>query len=229
VSEFKYQNSSMHFTGVCGYRDINDADCPNLERAVHACMEEIELHHYSRKFCLISGLEVGADQLVAQCALDRGWALHAVFAASSDSLMAKMPDFEAHELDASIKSFASTMSEKQAHKLQNYFLPKCDEVTIVTPNSNSEETGYVAVVGEITERTGSLIALWGAVTGRGAGGTANKLTSFLEAFRINLNQFVSERDVYWVRTRKSGKQIYSSGPAWEKIDLKYLSREKANK
>ena len=66
------------------------------------------------------------------------------------------------------------------------------------------------------------------MTGRGAGGTANTLISFIEAFRINLNQFESERHVYWIKTRKSGEQIYSSGPAWEKIDLKYLSREQAN-
>jgi hypothetical protein len=223
-----HQNPSMHLTGVCGYRDLDDADRPNLERTVHACMDEIELNHYSRKFCLISGLEVGADQLVAQCALDRGWTLHAVFASSSDSLVATMADLEAHVLDASIKLFASAMSEKEAHKLQNYFLPRCDEVTIVTPNSNGEENGYPAVTSEVAERTESLIALWDGVRGRGAGGTANTFISFLEASRINLNQFESERDIYWVRTRKSGEQIYSSGPAWKKIDLKYLSREQAN-
>jgi len=228
VNEFKHQNLSMHVTGVSGRRDLDDADRPNLERAVHACMDEIESHCCSQKFCLLSGLAVGADQLVAQCALDRGWTLHAVFASSSDSLVATIAALEAHVLDASIKSFASAMSEKEAHKLQNYFLPRCDEVTIVTPNSNGEENGYPVVTSEIAERAESLIALWDGVTGRGAGGTANTLISFIEAFRINLNQFESERDVYWVKTRKSCEQIYSAGPAWEKIDLKYLSSELAN-
>jgi len=224
VSELKLQNLRMHITGVTGHRDLDDADRPGLERAVHACMDDIEALYSKRKYCLASGLAAGADQLVAQCALDRKWELHAVIASSpSDSLVATMPDLEAHVLDASIKSFASTMSENEAHKLQNYFLPRCNEVIILSPNSMDEIAGYVAVATELVESADSLIALWDGAPGRGAGGTAYTLTSFLEASTTIIHQLEAERTVYWVRTRRSGELLYSVAPEWKKIQLKNLT------
>ena len=223
MNEFKHQNLSLHFVGVTGHRDLDDADRPGLDKAVHACMGDIEEHHSNRKYCLLSGLAAGADQLVAQCALHRGWALHAVFAASSDSYDATIPDIEAHILDISIKSFSSTMSEKDANKLLNDLLPRCDEVTIVTPNSIDGETGYAAVASALVDSVESLIALWDGAPSRGAGGTAYTLTKYLETTPKKFGQLDSERAAYWVRTRRLGEKLHYSEPAWEKCLLSNLS------
>ena len=224
MNEFKHQNLSLHFVGVTGHRDLDDADRPGLDKAVHACMGDIEEHHSNRKYCLLSGLAAGADQLVAQCALHRGWALHAVFAASSDSYDATIPDIEAHILDISIKSFSSTMSEKDANKLLNDFLPRCDEVTIVTPNSIDGETGYAAVTSALVDSVESLIALWDGAPSRGAGGTAYTLTKYLETPPRKFGQPESEIAAYWVRTRRHGERLNYFEHAWKKIHLRNLSR-----
>ena len=223
MNKFKHQNLSLHFVGVTGHRHLDDADRPCLNKAVHACMDDIEAHHFNRKYCLLSGLAAGADQLVAQCALDRGWALHAVFAASYDSYEATMPDIEARILDISIKLFSSTMSEKDANKLLNDFLPRCDEVTIVTPNSIDGETGYAAVARALVDSVESLIALWDGAPSRGAGGTAYTLSKYLETPPKKFGQLNSERVAYWVRTSRLGEKLHHSEPAWGKIRLSNLS------
>jgi hypothetical protein len=223
VNKFKHQNLSCHFVGVTGHRDLVEADRPGLDAAVNACMNEIEALHRNKKHCLLSGLAAGADQLVAQCALNRGWALHAVFAASSDSYHAALEDIEAHILDISIRSFASTMSEKDANKLLNDFLPRCDEVTIVTPNSIDGEAGYAAVANALVGGVESLIALWDGTPSRGVGGTAYTLSKYIETPPNKFDQLDSERAAYWVRTRRLGEELNYSEPAWEKIRLSNLS------
>jgi hypothetical protein len=115
------------------------------------------------------------------------------------------------------------MSEKDANKLLNDFLPKCDEVTIVTPNSMGGETGYAAVASALVDSVESLIALWDGAPSRGAGGTAYTLTKYLETTPKMFGQLDSERAAYWVRTRRLGEKLHYSEPSWGKFRLSNLS------
>lgn len=182
--------SGIQIAGVTGHRDLDDADRPDLERAIHACLAEIESHQPTQKQCLISGLAAGSDQLVAQCALQRGWTLHAVLAATVDS-------------------FERTMPTIDAQRLRNELLPRCEEVTIVS--------GYVEVASMIVDCAESLIALWDGAPGRGAGGTADTVASFLQESTESNAKKKSTRSVYWVRTRRCGQPLLPPGPAWAKM------------
>lgn len=191
-------NLNMQVIGVTGHRDLDESDRPRVERVVNDCLAEIESLQPKQIHCLISGLAAGADQLVAQCALDRGWTLHAVLAASVDS-------------------FALTMSAIDAQRLRNDFLPRCAEVTTVTQDESEEISGYVSVARVIVEQAESLIALWNGTRSRGPGGTADTVTRFLEANPTKFSQGDSTRTVYWVRTRRLGESPPQPGPALEKI------------
>lgn len=182
--------SGLQIAGVTGHRDLDDADRPDLERAVHACLAEIESHQPTQKHCLVSGLAAGSDQLVAQCALQRGWTLHAVLAATVDS-------------------FERTMPTIDAQRLRNELLPRCEEVTIVS--------GYVEVASMIVDCAESLIALWDGAPGRGAGGTADTVASFLHGATKSSAKQESTRLVYWVRTRRRGEPFLLPGPAWKQM------------
>jgi hypothetical protein len=189
----------MQIIGVTGHRDLVEADRPALKQTVHACLAEIESLQPTKVQCLMTGLAAGADQLVAECALDRGWTLHAVLASSVDS-------------------FALTMSAFDAQRLRNELLPKCAEVTVVTQNKLEEKSGYVAVACLIVERAEALIALWDGLASRGAGGTADTVTRFLEAKPTEFSQPKSKKTVYWVRSRRWGQHALQSGPTWKKIE-----------
>ena len=193
-----FQN--MQIIGVTGHRDLDDADQLALKLMVNACMEEIELIQPAKNRCLITGLAAGADQLVAQCALDRGWSLHAVLATSVDS-------------------FALTMSTLDSQRLLNDLLPRCAEVTVVTQNESEERTGYVAVACLIVERAEALIALWDGMASRGAGGTADTVTRYLEAKPTKFTQRKSKKTVYWIRSRRRGEYALQSELTWKKIEV----------
>ena len=190
----------MQIIGVTGHRDLDEVDLPALKQIVNACMAEIELIQPAKNRCLITGLAAGSDQLVAQCALGRGWTLHAVLAAPIDS-------------------FALTMSTLDSQRLRNDLLPKCTEVTVVTQNELEEKSGYVAVACLIVERAEALIALWDGLASRGAGGTADTVTRYLEAKPAKFSQRKSTKTVYWVRSRRRGQHALQSGPTWKKIEV----------
>jgi hypothetical protein len=191
---------NMQIIGVTGHRDLDETDWPALKQIVNACMTEIELIQPAGKWCLITGLAAGADQLVAECALERGWTLHAVLASPEES-------------------FASTMSTLDAYKLRNDLLPKCAEVTIVTDTEAEEGSEYVAVACLIVERSETLIALWDGMASRGAGGTADTLTRYLEAKPTKFSQRKLKKTVYWVRTRRRGQPAVQFGPTRKKIEI----------
>jgi hypothetical protein len=191
-------HQNMQLTGVTGHRELVDADRSGLEMAVQACLAEIESRHPGSRQCLISGLAAGADQLVAKCALERGWHLHAVLASSVDS-------------------FALTMSTVDSRSLREDFLPRCEKVTII-PNDNPKEAyGYVGVSLAIANSAQSLIALWDGAASRGAGGTAETVARFLNALPQTLSLPEQAKTVYWVRTRRWGESAPPPGPAWEKV------------
>jgi len=188
----------VKFIGVTGHRDLNEEDRLGLEKAVHACMAEIESFEPSRNHCLVTGLAAGADQLVAQCALNRGWTLNAVLAASVDA-------------------FALTMSTIDAQRLRNELLPKCSAVAIAPQDHQDEISGYVAVALAIAQKTESLIALWDGMKSRGEGGTADTVSRFLDS-KLNADRSIrSRKTVYWVRTRRFGDQSPSYKTTWEKL------------
>lgn len=191
---------NMHISGVTGHRDLDEADRPALKQTVNACLAEIESFQPTKDQCLMTGLAAGADQLVAECALDRGWTLHAVLASSVDT-------------------FALTMSALDAQRLRNDLLPRCAKVTVVAQDGSETKSGFVAVACLIVERAETLIALWDGMASRGAGGTADTVTRYLEAKPTNFSQLKATRTVYWVRSRRRGEPALQSGSTWKKIEI----------
>lgn len=171
---------------VTGHREIHDSDLPRLEHAVHECLAELESLRPSIPRLLICGLAEGADQLVAQCALDRGWSLKAILA---------MP----------LDEFAKTMRATAAYRLRNNFVPRCNQVIEMNAVGSSGLIGYQGVAHAICCEARWLIALWDGEPGRGPGSTAETVEWFLHGVPSQDNPRLPDAQVYWVKTCRQGE------------------------
>ncbi len=187
----------LQLIGVTGHRDLDEADRPALERAVQACLSEIEALVPDGQHRLLCGLAAGADQWVAQCALDRGWSLQAILAAPVDD-------------------YAKSLPASDALRLRQQFLPRCQEISILA-DSPGGDSGYVAVAHALARQASALIALWDGRPSRGPGGTADTVERFLMARPPSLQPAGSDRRVYWVRARRRGEGSPAPGPAWQVV------------
>ena len=131
--------------GVTGHRLL--APHPRLVPAVDAALAAIEARHPAPQ-ALVSGFAEGADELVAQRALQRGWELHALLPLPADDYatdMARPDDFR--------RLLARATAVEELPPLPR---PDC----------------YVAQGRALVERSDELVALWNGAGARGAGGTA---------------------------------------------------------
>lgn len=175
------------FVGVTGHRDLSEANEASLAIAVCSCFDDIESQSGASRHVLMSGFAAGADQLVAQGALERGWDLHAVLAAPLDV-------------------FLKTMGTEDAHRLQYQLLPYCASVVVVECEDMGGALPYVAVANEIIRSTAVLIALWDGLPGRGPGGTEDTLKRFLKYQSDPGAPQRQDRPLYWLHTRQSDRQ-----------------------
>jgi hypothetical protein len=133
--------------GVTGHRLL--APHPRLVAAVDDALTAIEARRPA-PYQLLSGFAEGADELVAQRALERGWEVHALLPLPVDDFtddMARPDDFRALLARAA----------------------RVEEPTAALPRPDCYLMQGLALV----ERSHELLALWNGAAAHGAGGTAD--------------------------------------------------------
>lgn len=166
--------------GVTGHRDIDSQDVQDISMALHDCFAEIETMQPDNVWWLASGLAAGADQLAAECALNRGWKLHAILAGPVDD-------------------FAKTMDERHARRLLTEFLPRSDEITVLDPHHGSNALNYSAVSDALASKCSYMVGLWDGQHSQGPGGTADTMARFIDQAVASQ---IERRVLYWIPTRR---------------------------
>ncbi len=150
--------------GITGHRALDPAVVPGLATAItrllislQANVTRIAAQHQGRfadappRFCLVSGLAAGADQIAAAAALEAGYALAAVLPFERGAFAATMADGDRAAM-AALLARAETVWEAPA---------------------GCGENGYV-LAGDVTVAGSDLlIAVWDGEPERGPGGTAS--------------------------------------------------------
>ena len=181
--------------GITGHRDLVPADMAEagpIRAAVRGHLERLADAHPSTPLLVVSGMAEGADQLVAEVALELG---HDVVAA-----LPKPPD--AYERD-----FTTPGAVAALHTL----LDRCLGVSVVEPveGAGSPDTAaYVSLGLFLVRHARILLALWDGEPARGAGGTAHVVAMMRgEAAlpgRLDLADGDTVGEVIHVPVRRSG-------------------------
>jgi hypothetical protein len=143
--------------GVTGHRLL--APHPRLAAAVDDALAAIEARRPPPR-ALLSGFAEGADELVAQRALRRGWELHALLPLAADDYAA---DMERPDEFRALLARAVTV----------------DEIAPPLPRPDCYRAQGLALVAASAE----LLALWNGHGARGAGGTAEVVAEARERGR----------------------------------------------
>jgi len=133
--------------GVTGHRDLLENDLPMIRGKVSAALESLERLTRNSPRMLLSALAEGADQLVAEAALERGWQVVAVLPMPLDDFMA---------------DFATEAAKRQFRGL----LERCVDVKALDPSprldhdiSNHRDQQYGDARKAANERLGVLADL----------------------------------------------------------------------
>src|ERR1039458_6932332 len=150
-----------------GHRDLVDKDLPRLHEQVSGLIGRMKDRMASTPLLLLSGLDEGADQLVATAALERGAYLAAVLPLPKDLYRSLMSEPARAEFDRLLSQAALVIE-----------LPYDD----VAELANSEEARvrqYCALEDFLALHCQALIALWDGTDPRKSGGTFDVVRSVL--------------------------------------------------
>jgi len=147
--------------GVTGHRDLLENDLPMIRGKVSAALESLERLTRNSPRMLLSALAEGADQLVAEAALERGWQVVAVLPMPLDDFMA---------------DFATDAAKRQFRGL----LERCVDVQALDPSprldhdiSNHRDQQYREQGTVVVRQAQVMLALWdGQDPGCGSVGTS---------------------------------------------------------
>ena len=193
--------------GVSGHRDLRPEDLPHIRCAVTDFLHELQRRLPDTELRIMSGMAVGSDLLVAETALDLGFAVNAVL---------PMP-LAQYAADFDPATFAS-LEALLAH-------PKVRQVELSPPQHSSGQTGvpgpardalYLNLSRTLSRTCNLLLALWNGKSSIRPGGTADTLLRYL-AVRTDRNphenavvmagapegQDASFRFVFWVPVARS--------------------------
>jgi hypothetical protein len=131
--------------GVTGHRLL--APHPGLTAAVDAALAAIEVRRPAPR-ALVSGFAEGADELVAACALDRGWELHAL-------------------LPLPVEEHATDMQRPADFRRLLARATVVEEIAPPLPRPDCYRAQGIALL----ERSDELMAIWNGAKARGPGGT----------------------------------------------------------
>jgi hypothetical protein len=158
--------------GITGHREFIGSQSPVFHRSIGDL-----LYYLERNVCkpedqvvLSTGLASGADCLVAEMAIKRGWSIRAILAAPAE-------EFE--------RDFASSTEINTFYTL----LHQADEVTVAAPSGTPSPDRYCCVGDLLISRVDHLIAIWdGNMFNPRAGGTAWVVARFLAREATNSNR-----------------------------------------
>jgi hypothetical protein len=137
--------------GVTGHRLL--APHPGLTAAVDAALAAIELRRPAPR-ALVSGFAEGADELVAMCALDRGWELHALLPLPADD---HATDLERPDDFRALLARATVV----------------EEISPPLPRPDCYRAQGLALV----DRSDELLVVWNGTAARGPGGTGETVAA----------------------------------------------------
>lgn len=159
--------------GATGHRDIPPADLARLRSAISGTLAKFEAQCGASPLVLLTGLAAGADQLVAQCVLDRNkalkrWSIGAVLALPAEE-------------------FANDFDPGPARAGFEALLSQCDWITVAAPSGTVKPLCYVAVGDVIARQAQWLIALWDGKPSDKQGGTADVVRRFITGIPLDPN------------------------------------------
>jgi hypothetical protein len=150
--------------GVTGHRAFTGGDSQAFRRAVVGVLESLE--HVQGQAVnrpnLLTGLAAGADCLVTELALERGWTAVAVLAAP-------------------VEDFEGDFTPGAPLEMFRALLQRVDEVVVTAPTGTPSPDRYCRVGDWLVERSDHLIAVWDRDMSRPkAGGAAWVVQRFLK-------------------------------------------------
>lgn len=140
--------------GVTGHRNIKSDALPKIQKIVSASLDEIIEEHPRANITLQSPLAVGADQLVAGIALEKGLKLHV-------------------PLPMPLSDYIHDFNEKDREQLES-ILSRASRVWVPSATNLGRPEGYLMVGSYIAQSSDYVLALWdGMETNEQPGGTAH--------------------------------------------------------
>jgi hypothetical protein len=136
--------------GVSGHRFL--IDTPFLRNSVINIFENIYSIHPHSKFQIISPLALGADQLVAECGLEK----------PETSLIVLLP--------LPVDEYTEEFSAGEKEKFLELFSKR--EKTLQVPFTGKNDDAYLFLGKYLLDLVDYLIVLWNGKPARGSGGTA---------------------------------------------------------
>jgi hypothetical protein len=148
---------------VTGHRDLVAAEVPAIRQRVDALLDDLARRYPDRRLSVMSSLAEGADQLVAEVALERGVRLIVPLPMRKDLYL---QDFATAEARARFESFCDRASEV-------YELPlaKGNTIESVSKPGNARSREYAQVGVFMCAHCHILLALWDGKVGTKLGGT----------------------------------------------------------
>jgi hypothetical protein len=196
IPELQHLSPAPYVVGVTGHRDLRPQDLAALRHEVTGVLETIRKQAPGCPVVLLSGLAEGADQLVAEVALEVGVLLAAVL---------PMP----------LEIYRTTMPEPAQKRLDDLLLRANFTITLpldgrtidqIRDSDDAQAACYEELAVFLVRNSQALLALWDGKPSEKLGGTGRVVRHAVAETRHSASQC---RVVYHVMTpRLSGK-----GPA----------------
>jgi hypothetical protein len=171
-----------------GHRHFPVEDTPKLEASVTEVLLTLAGKSPYSPTWLLNGLAEGADRLIARCALNLGWEVHAVIPVSQSR-------------------FESTMSSEDARREFRDLLRECASINIVLLSSSEPDQMYLDVANVLCVQGQWLIALWDGKIENGPGGTGWVVQQFQEGIANNECTLPDTGPVIHIHTRRSVSDV----------------------
>jgi hypothetical protein len=197
---------SPFVVGVSGHRDLRTEDLPHLRAAVTAILRRLAEHLPDSELRIVAGMATGADLLVAQTALELGFAVDALLPMPLEHYAA---DFDPDSFDL--------LKRLLAHPhVRSRELPLSTAGEAAGSDIPDRDVHYAMLTQHLARGCSLLIALWDGEPSPLPGGTADTVLRYLgvrtdrnkEEERLGFspagpNPDVPARLVYWIPTARA--------------------------
>ena len=140
--------------GVTGHRNINTEAIPKIQEMVSTYLDAIIDKHPRANITLLSPLAVGADQIVARIALEKGLKLHV-------------------PLPMPLSEYIQDFNEKEREQLES-MLFRASRVWVPSSKNLGRPESYLMAGSFIAQSSDYVLALWDGIrTNEQPGGTAH--------------------------------------------------------
>lgn len=197
---------SPFVVGVSGHRDLRTEDLPHLRAAVTAILRRLAEHLPDSELRIVAGMATGADLLVAQTALELGYAVDALLPMPLEHYAA---DFDPDSFDLLKRLLADP-------RVRSRELPLSTAGEGAGSDIPDRDVHYAMLTRHLVRGCSLLIALWDGEPSPLPGGTADTVLRYLgvrtdrnkDEVRIEFseagpNPDIPARLVYWIPTARA--------------------------